>query len=133
VSRRRPCGLHDAQSRVSIARAYLRTALDHPNEDAADRNVVGGNAVLAAIAAADAICCLRLGMRNSSDRHADAIALLETVVPDGKSLARDLQTVLAEKDAVQYGVTLVSESRTKRILRAAEKLVTRADDLVRTA
>lgn len=132
MSRQHLCDRAEALRRAAVGTAYLRAALDHPIEQPEDRQVAAGNAVLAAIAAADAICCLRLGKRNSSDRHSDAVGLLAAVSPQGKALARHLQTVLGEKDAVHYGVSLVTESRTKRILRSAEHLVAAAEDMVRS-
>ena len=106
--------------------AESATAVD----DLAGRTVSAGCAVLAAVAASDAICCLRLGRRNRSANHTDAVALLEQVVPGGKQLARDLRTVLSEKDAAHYGLTFISDTRLKSVLRATAHLVTTASDLV---
>ncbi|MHB8661983.1 MAG: hypothetical protein ACYDH6_04775 [Acidimicrobiales bacterium] len=62
MTRQPACGPADARLRAKVARAYLdvaETAAEERVDEA--RNVAAGNAVLAAIAAADAICCIRLG------------------------------------------------------------------------
>ncbi len=64
--RRRPCTPADARTRVAHARAYLETAklvrseTNRP-DDVNFNHVAAGNAVLAAIAASDALCCKLLG------------------------------------------------------------------------
>jgi hypothetical protein len=85
--------------------------------------------VLAGIAAADAICCMRLGRRWRGQDHHGAVDLLRRVVPEGERLAKDLDSVLADKDVMQYGTALVSASRHVRLLRAARRLVQAADDI----
>jgi len=52
-----------------------------------------------------------------------AVDLLRRVTPEGGRLATDLDTVLADKDAMQYGTALVTASRHLRLLRAARRLV----------
>ena len=50
--------------------------------------VAAALAVLAGIAAADAACCHRLGVRSRGQDHARAIELVKQVVPRGDDLAR---------------------------------------------
>lgn len=65
-ARRRPCTADDARTGAAHARACLETAklicseADKPDE-ANFNHVAAGNAVLAAIAASDALCCKLLG------------------------------------------------------------------------
>ena len=63
MSRQVPCSRGEALARANVAERYL-TVADLAAEDDADtaHNVAVGNAVLAGIAASDALCCLRLFM-----------------------------------------------------------------------
>lgn len=85
------------------------------------------NAVLAAIAAADAICGARLGSYNQSTSHADAVALLGTVrmppgQPEAKTLASALARLLDAKSNVQYSPAVITESTTKDHVARARRL-----------
>ena len=107
--RRRPCTAEDARTRAAHARAYLEVAklvrgdADKP-EDLNFNHVAAGNAVLAAIAASDALCCRLLGERSRGQDHRDAVALLEQVrfgagtdeaqAQRARDLARALATAL---------------------------------------
>lgn len=83
------------------------------------RNVAAGNAVLAGIAASDAICCVRLGRKPRGQDHREAVSMLQTVRPEGQRLAGDLSTVLAVKDASHYGETFVSAAKLRTTMRAS--------------
>ena len=62
MTRQAPCGPADAARKARLARAYLDLAEQAAGADRDEaRNVAAGNAVLAAIAASDALTCLRLG------------------------------------------------------------------------
>lgn len=94
------CGRAEARQRLEQARSYLLVAeLVVSAEDLASwTNVAAGTAVLAAISAADAICCATIGQRWRGQEHERAADLLEEAVPDGKTLARALRRVLGVKD-----------------------------------
>ena len=128
MSRETPCGRAEAGRRARMARTYLDVAeqasLGQSDEG---RNVAAGNAVLAAIAAADALCCLRLGRHARRRDHQEATALLKTVRPDGPALAKDLATVLGVKDIAHYGTVFVSPTVLRSTLRAAARLVAAAE------
>lgn len=131
MSRQPSCGLAQARNRARVARSYLdvaELAADESGDEA--RNVAAGNAVLAGIAASDAICCIRLGKRHRGQDHHAAADLLRTVRPDGRTLATALTTVLAVKDPSHYGETFVSSTRLKSTLRAASRLVEAAETVV---
>jgi hypothetical protein len=96
------------------------------------RNVAAGNAVLAAIAASDALTCLRLGRHSRGQAHQEAAALLRTVRPDGPRLAKDLTTALGVKDAAHYGSVFVTAATLRTTLRAATRLVESAETAVTT-
>lgn len=77
VGRTRPCGSADARARLRQARLYLEVATlvasDEPGEHA---TVATANAVLAGIAAADAMCCAIAGERFRGDDHRRAAEYL---------------------------------------------------------
>ncbi len=129
-----PCGRAEARQRVRMARTYLDVA-DQSSLGESDegRNVAAGNAVLAAIAAADALCCLRLGRHARGRDHQEATALLKSVRPDGSALAKDVATVLGVKDAAHYGTVFVSPTVLRSTLRAATRLVAAAESAIQTS
>jgi hypothetical protein len=84
ASRRRNCGAQDARVRCRQAVAYLETAelITSDGSLPADydySHVAAGVAVLAAIAASDALCCRLLGERSRGQDHREAVDLLATV------------------------------------------------------
>jgi hypothetical protein len=89
-------------------------------------NVSAGLAVLAGIAAADAICCVRLGCRHRGDDHRGAADLLRSATPDGGDLAKTLLRLLDLKDAAHYGVMVVASRKARDALRWSGCLVGRA-------
>jgi len=128
VSRQVPCGPTEATRKTRLARAYLDLADQAAAGDGDEaRTVAAGNAVLAAIAASDALTCLRLGRHSRGQDHAQAAALLRTIRPDGARHAKDLTTALAMKDAAHYGSVFVSASALRSTLRAAGRLVDAAE------
>ncbi|HLJ08627.1 MAG TPA: hypothetical protein VKX24_08825 [Acidimicrobiia bacterium] len=131
MTRQAPCGPADAARKARLARAYLDQA-EQAATGASDeaRTVAAGNAVLAAIAASDALTCLRLGRHSRGQDHAHAAAVLRTIRPDGARHARDLTTVLGVKDAAHYGSVFVSAAALKSTLRAAGRLVDAAETAI---
>lgn len=128
MTRQAPCGPADAARKARLARAYLDLAEQAAaGEGDEARNVAAGNAVLAAVAASDALTCLRLGRHSRGHAHQEAAALLRTVRPDGARLARDLATALTVKDAAHYGSVFVSATTLRTTLRAAGRLVDAAE------
>lgn len=76
--------------------------------------------VHAGIAAADVICCAKLGVHNNSENHSVAVSLLKKV---NDKLARDLETLLNMKTRSGYGSVLTVQADQKRAGRAANSLV----------
>jgi hypothetical protein len=113
----------------------IRGDADKP-EDLNFNHVAAGNAVLAAIAASDALCCRLLGERSRGQDHRDAVALLEQVrfgtgtdevqARRARDLARALATALDLKDDSHYGTLMVGATELRRLIRAAEVLVSAA-------
>jgi hypothetical protein len=79
--------------------------------------------VHAGIAAADVICCKRLGEHARGDDHASAIALLSTA---STSAAKNLQDLLTMKTKAAYSAAPVSKADFKRAGRAARALLDEA-------
>jgi hypothetical protein len=128
VTREAACGPDDARTRSRVARTYLNLAeIASAASEPEGRNAAAGNAVLAAIAASDALCCRRLGRRSREQDHTVAATLLAKITPDGAKLARDLTTVLAVKDTAHYGTTFLTEAKVKAALRSAARLVEAAE------
>lgn len=133
MTRQAPCGPTEATRKARLARAYLDLAEQATSRDSDEaRNVAAGNAVLAAIAASDALTCLRLGRHSRGQGHQEATELLRMIRPDGSRLAKDLSTALGVKDAAHYGSVFVSATTLKSTLRAATRLVDAADTAITT-
>lgn len=122
-----PCGATEARARLQTAEAYLETAeLVHTEARAQFANVTAGLAVLAGIAASDAICCIRLRRRHRGDDHLGAADLLEGATPDGRKLAASLRRLLNVKDTAHYGTSLIGPRPASDTIRWARALVERA-------
>jgi hypothetical protein len=133
MTRQTPCGPADAARKTRLARAYLDLAEQAAGQDSDEaRNVAAGNAVLAAIAASDALTCLRLGRHGRGQGHQEAAGLLRTIRPDGPTLAKALTVAVGVKDAAHYGSLFVSATVLKSTLRAATRLVEAAETAVAT-
>lgn len=125
------CGPNDARTRLKHALLYLEVAeVVLAEEGDEEATVATGNAVLAAIAAADAICCAAAGTRYRGSDHRRAADYLETITGD-KKLAGLLRDVVDLKDAGHYGLSNIGASRAKSALRKADQLVLAARDRVR--
>jgi hypothetical protein len=123
-----PCSKDEARVRLATAQAYLEVARAVLQERPASeyRNVSAGVAVLAGVAAADAICGLRLGCLHRGDDHRGAAELIRGATNDGAKLAAQLQRLLSLKDAAHYGMALVSARNTTDAVKWAAFLVQRA-------
>lgn len=133
----------EARARQEQARAYLqvaRSVADEPKRGSRLGSASVGNAVLAAIAASDAICCALLRQRARGQDHREAIALLEAarwgagseVVKADRSRAvgRALADALGLKDQAHYGMEVIGAGQVKRAIRAAQQLVDAAEDVL---
>ena len=125
AARSRSCDRKDAFKRLTQAESFLRAAeliVDDESDDATP-SVAASLAVLGGIAASDAACCARLGVRSRCQSHAEAVDLLGTVEPGGGSMAKDLQRLLNRKDDSQYGVAFVSPGEAERMVGWANRLL----------
>jgi hypothetical protein len=119
------CTPAQAKARLNQARAFIDVAdivLDEPATQA-EAHVAGALGVLAAIAAADAICGLRLGRYSRGPDHVQAVTLLETVDLVDKTLPSKLRRVLTAKDNAHYSPTLMSKTDARAIVHNARALI----------
>lgn len=132
VGRKDDCSKADARSRLRRAESFLVVAemvlgeqVETPATDDAINlsGVSAALAVLAGIAAADAVCCYRLGIRARGQDHAQAVDLVKQVVPHGDSLARDLDRLLDLKDNAHYGILGTADSDARRAVDWARRMV----------
>jgi hypothetical protein len=84
----------------------------------------------AGIAAADVICCFRLGVHAADENHNKAIALLEKAERD---MAKHLRTLLTLKNKVAYTHQSVTTDDHKKASRAASNLVEAARRITQPA
>lgn len=127
------CGPAEARVRMDQALAFLEVAelVGDQDDDLATPNVAASLAVLAGIAASDAVCCAALGTRSRSQDHRQALDLLRQVAAIGEAMARDLGRLLSVKDDAHYGVLHVSGQRVAAALRQARRVVYAAEEYLR--
>lgn len=131
MPRTTPCTPEQAKARLAQARAFIDVAdlvLDEPSTRP-ETHVAAALAVLAAIAASDAICGLRLGRYARGQDHAQAVALLESVDLPGPSVAAKLRRVLAAKDNAHYSPVLMSRADAQALVATARVIVDAASRL----
>ena len=131
--RTQTCGVTEARVRAAQARKFLETAeliLD-VDDDLATPGVAAALAVLAGIAASDALCCRSLGRRARGQDHREAIGLLAQVEPNGKALSRALARLLDIKDGSQYGLVFLGTARAKTAVKSAVALTEAAEEVLR--
>ncbi|NDL60290.1 hypothetical protein [Phytoactinopolyspora mesophila] len=144
--RRRACTPAEASTRLRHAEAFFATAQLVASEEGKPtdydyNHVAAGVAVLAAIAASDALCCKLLGERARGQDHRQAIEVLEEIrYGEGnpaaqqrrtRELSQALATALDIKDESHYGTRMLTAEQVTRVMRAAEKLVSAARRVIR--
>ena len=133
-TRTQPCDRNDALNRLAQADSFLLAAelIVADDSDDATPSVAASLAVLAGIAASDAACCARLGIRARGQSHVEAVKLLATIEPRGADMAKDLQRLLNRKDDSQYGLAFVSTGDADRMVSWAKRLVAHVRRAVET-
>jgi HEPN domain-containing protein len=84
------------------------------------------NAVHCVIAAADAFCVHKLGLRNAGENHRDSIALFLSADPASqavKEAVRHLTSLLSIKTDAEYGERLLSQADAEAAVKHAERLL----------
>jgi hypothetical protein len=115
TGRRRPATPADARARLTDAEAFLEAATVATNPD-----VVATNAIHAAIAAADAICCIALRERSAYTNHTAAAELLAQV--DAR-LSAALARALSRKTQAAYESRDISATDARTCVRQATTLL----------
>lgn len=127
------CSPQDARNRRRHAAKFLEVAEIAAGEHEQDpeyASVAVSLAVLAGIAAADAVCCRALGERSRSQDHHDAEDFLRRV-SGGEDAAKDLHKLLSFKDEAQYGFIDASGAELRKALRSSRSLLEFADSVLR--
>ncbi len=123
MPRNKPCTPQVREGRLARANQFATVATDVADLAAEAREVADAYVTLlvhAGIAAADVICCARLGEYAQGSNHNEAIALLKTADPDS---ARHLETLLKMKTRVGYGHMPASQDDLKKAQRAGDALL----------
>lgn len=130
--RTQPCDRRAALNRLVQAESFLDAAelVTADESDVANPGVAAALAVLAGIAASDAACCAKLGVRARGQSHDEAVAVLATVAPGGANMAKDLSRLLNRKDGSRYGVAFVSAGDAERMIGWARRLLEGAQTAV---
>ena len=115
IGRRQPATPADARARLADAEAFLEAATIATNPD-----VVATNAIHAAIAAADAVCCIALRERSADANHTAAVELLAQV--DAR-LSAALARALGRKTQAAYETRDVSATDAAACVRQATTLL----------
>jgi hypothetical protein len=115
--RTRPSSQVIRRGRLKKATQFLDAALviDEEMSDASITLLVN-----AGIAAADVICCVRLGKYAAGENHTEAVALLGQAEP---GLDKHLRTLLSVKSKAAYTHRSATAGEHKKSRRAAEALV----------
>jgi hypothetical protein len=132
TNRTQPCTKAQAAARLRQAKKHLEVAELVAGEasSSGSANAATSSAVLAGIAASDAVCCHALGKRSRSEDHRDAVELLNQVTSGGPQAANDLSLLLGLKDESQYGFGDIAATKLRRALRRASSLVDFAAEIL---
>lgn len=128
MARRTMMTPRDVGQRAAHASAFLAAAeLVDVYGDAADvsprSNVVASLAVLAGIAASDALCGHLLGFRSGGDDHGEAVRLLASSHPRCSPYASHLRRLIASKTNAHYEPEIISDMRARELLTSAQRLL----------
>lgn len=116
--RTKKCTSRVTAGRLAKAEEFLDNA-ELLADDAGRRNAAASLFVEAGIAAADVLCCRRLGEHAQGQDHNDAVSLLGRVDTD---LAKHLRTLLTNKSQISYSAQVLAASEFKKVQRAAVQL-----------
>ncbi len=121
------CTPAECRARRDQAHAFLEVAELVLTEDRREAHVSAALAVLAGIAAADAICGFSLGKWSRGQDHNQAVDLLGDVALRDTTLPTKLRRLLADKDAAHYSSALITVVKAKSMVRQAAALLAEAD------
>lgn len=121
--RTKDCSPADRAGRLQQAEGFWADAEDLAALGEASPNSIVTLYVHAGIAAADVICCAKLGEYSSTANHSDALNLLKKADP---TLEVPLSRLIGVKTLAGYGAARVSAARVQTARSAAEKLLVAA-------
>ncbi len=127
-NRTTPCNREQAGQRLRQAEAFLgwaRAALADEGDEV-NLGVATSLAVLAGVAATDALCGNSLGYYSRGQNHAEAADLVPSIEPGGADLASTFRQLVACKDDARQAPKALRESSAKAALRQAGELVSAA-------
>lgn len=84
------------------------------------------NAIHCAISSADALCIAKMGLRNASERHEDAVVLFLRIDPNNEEIkknANHLSNLLKIKTDAEYGEKLFYRKDAEEMIKHAERLL----------
>jgi hypothetical protein len=123
MNRTKQCTREIRRGRLRKANQFIDAAImvaDQPDEATDVAGAVVTLCVHAGIAAADVICCARLGQHAQGDDHTEAVALLGKA-DSGSPI--HLRVLLSMKTKAGYSHARTTATDAKRAVRAAEALV----------
>ena len=117
-----PCNKTRADGRLAKANRFFQAAqLVEAGADSSElRDATATLLIHGGIAAADVLCCRRLGVHARGENHVEAVALVSEV---DDALATDLDFLLGIKTQAGYDAQPVSGQQLKRAVRTAQRLV----------
>ena len=115
-----PCTIADARARLREAEAYLEAA-----QPVGDPESIAANAIHAAVAAAEAVCCVALRERSADGSPLAAVELLSRV---DRSLSAALKRAMDRQIQAAYESREISVSDARMCLRQAVLLLDAARD-----
>lgn len=130
--RREPFNSAQAADRLGYARKCHELGVlggDDPDDVYASKVAVSLY-VLAGIAAADAICGVRIGERWRGEDHRGALIVLDEAVPR-EELGKLLGALLDLKDKAQYSPALIRAAEEIKARRVSEQLIRHAAAVLR--
>jgi HEPN domain-containing protein len=127
--RTRPATKAQAKRYIAKAHEFLRNG-KRAYEDG-DESTAGLLAIHAGISACDALTAHFLGVRSAGQRHHQAVDLLaKAPVPRKEAVAKQLRTLLDDKNLVEYGDEVLSRGDAAAMLEAAKRILDAARDLL---
>lgn len=120
------------------AKDYLKRAEECGNSmlrsfEAGDWNASIIMAIHSSISSADAVCVAKLGLRNASEKHADAVRLLMGINPNDEEIKRNakhLGRLLDMKTDAEYGEKLFTKENAEEAIKHAERIFEFAKNIV---
>lgn len=124
----------EVRIRANAARKFVEVAaLVYEDEsDVSNLQVTGALAVLAGIAASDAVCGHVIKQRPRGQDHKQAVDVLASF-RQGERLSATLGRLLDQKDAAHYGTTSLSRVNAGKMLEQARKMVDAMDGILQTS